>query len=188
MGIGTARLPTDNPNLWLRALLAVVGFLLGAFSCSRLARWAGPLRRSTLCASFFVQAVLIMVPAILVQVGAVPARFRRDNELICIVIPMLSLQFGAQVTTSRFLGFNELPTTVLTSLYNDLASDADLFAWRNIKRNRRVLAALAAFVGAVCGAFMERRAGLASILWLAMTLKFSISASWLAFPRALVKA
>ena len=81
--------------------------------------------------------------------------------------------------TSRLLGFNEIPTTVLTSVYCDLASDPKFFAADNVKRNRRAASVLSILVGGIAGGWISRSsAGLAVNFWIAAAIKMSISLSW----------
>lgn len=92
----------------------------------------------------------------------------------------LAFQSGGQIVTSRLLGFNEVPTTVLTSVYCDLASDPNLLGLHNIKRNRRAAAVLAILAGGIIGGWLSRsKAQMSSALWLAAGIKMAISVSWL---------
>lgn len=81
--------------------------------------------------------------------------------------------------TSRLLGFNEVPTTVLTSVYCDLASDPGILKRDNVKRNRRVAAVLAILIGGIAGGWISRSsAGMSVSLWIAAAIKLSIAVSW----------
>lgn len=81
--------------------------------------------------------------------------------------------------TSRQLGFNEVPTTVLTSVYCDLASDPGLVKRDNVKRNRRVCAVLGILVGGIAGGWISRSpAGLSTTLWIAAAIKMGIAVGW----------
>lgn len=81
--------------------------------------------------------------------------------------------------TSRLLGFNEVPTTVLTSVYCDLASDPKLLKADNVKRNRRVAAVISILVGGIAGGWISRSpAGLSTNLWIAAAIKMTIAMSW----------
>ena len=81
--------------------------------------------------------------------------------------------------TSRLLGFNEVPTTVLTSVYCDLASDPKILARDNVKRNRRAAAVLAILIGGISGGWISRsKAGMSVSLWIAAAIKFGIAVSW----------
>ncbi len=81
--------------------------------------------------------------------------------------------------TSRILGFNEVPTTVLTSVYCDIASDPKILAKSNVKRNRRVAAVICILVGGIAGGWISRSsAGMSVSLWIAAALKLAIALSW----------
>lgn len=142
---------------------------------------AGPQRRLTLFASFLLQALCIAIAAILVHTDTVPEDTTK-SKLIFVAIPFLAAQSGAQIVTAKSLGFNEIPTTVLTSVYNDLASDTNLLAWKNPKRNRRVGAITMILLGGIsAGWLLQSQAGLTLILWLGAALKLLLSFSWLLF-------
>jgi hypothetical protein len=91
----------------------------------------------------------------------------------------LAFQSGGQIVTSRLLGFNEVPTTVLTSVYCDLASDPKFFVKDNVKRNRRAAAVIALLVGGIAGGWISRSSvGLSVNFWIAAVIKMIIAASW----------
>lgn len=102
--------------------------------------------------------------------------------LVLVPVGLLAFQFGGQVVASRVLGFNEVPTSVLTSLYCDLLSDPRLFAriGTNEKRDRRVLAMLMLLGGGIVGAWLQRSdAGMPPAIWIAGGLKLVVAVSWL---------
>lgn len=91
----------------------------------------------------------------------------------------LAFQSGGQIVTSRLLGFNEVPTTVLTSVYCDIASDPLVLRSDNVKRNRRVAAVLSFLVGGIVGGWISRSAaGLSTNLWIAAAIKMGIAVGW----------
>ncbi|TGO49229.1 hypothetical protein BOTNAR_0439g00120 [Botryotinia narcissicola] len=101
------------------------------------------------------------------------------NFIELIPLAFLAFQSGGQIVTSRILGFNEIPTTVLTSVYCDIASDPKVLARNNVKRSRRVGAVLAILSGGIAGGWINRSsAGLSAALWLAAAIKVAISFSW----------
>ncbi|MCJ1230885.1 hypothetical protein MMC12_007559 [Toensbergia leucococca] len=144
-------------------------------------RAVGITRRLTLSVSFLLQGLSIFVAAILVTVDAIPEQ-RSNSDLILIAIPLLAWQFGAQVATSRALGFSEIPTTVLTSVYNDLASDPELTAWNNPKRTRRAAAVVMVLVGGICGGWISRISdGFGVVLWVGGGIKLALAVLWLVY-------
>lgn len=195
LAMGAASLPTHTPLLWLRALCSIAAFLLGAFVFGQLRR-IGPTTKGTLAANFLVQSVFIWAAAALAQSNTVPAlrnlRVAEDMSLLgqvdlVILAPvmLLAFQFGGQIVASRQLGFNEVPTNVLTSVYCDLFSDPNLFAplSANPKRNRRAAAVVLMLLGAICGGWLGRSgdAGMAVALWIGGGVKFCMAATWLAW-------
>jgi hypothetical protein len=108
-----------------------------------------------------------------------------DDAQVLAPLALLAFQFGGQIVTSRVLGYNEVPTNVLTSLYCDLLSDPALLAplGKNPKRNRRFAAVILTIAGGISGGWLQRSsAGMSSALWIACGMKFIIAAVWLAWP------
>lgn len=94
-------------------------------------------------------------------------------------LAFLAFQSGGQIVTSRLLGFNEVPTTVLTSVYCDLSSDPKVLAGDNVKRNRRVFAVLGILIGGIAGGWISRSsATLSTSFWLAAAIKMGIAIGW----------
>ena len=103
-------------------------------------------------------------------------------------LALLAFQAAGQAVASRMLKYNELPTVVLTSLYCDLMSDPMLLKasiTEDAKRNRRTVAALTLFAGAVSGGFLTKSwTGVAGALWIAAFLKGCILLSWIFWKEA----
>jgi hypothetical protein len=201
LALGAARLPANQPNLWLRALVSIVSFWAGCFLFSK-SRHLHPQRKATLALSFLVQACFIFIAAALAQSRAVPSFGMNflpttlsdaqtaardgleDNPLSLVPLAMLAFQFGGQIVISRILGVNEVPTNVLTSLYCDLLSDPLLMApvGKNPKRNRRVASIFLLVGGGVAGGWLQRsRGGMSAVLWIAGGIKVVIALVWLAW-------
>jgi uncharacterized membrane protein YoaK (UPF0700 family) len=135
--------------------------------------------------SFFIQASLILITTALVQAGVVSSAMksgvvqtttRWDSE---VPIVLLSFQSAGQIVASRSLGYNEIPTVVITSLLCDLMSDPKLFLLRNEKRNRRLAAFILTLVGAIVGGWVTKATQqISPVLWLAAGIKFSVVLSW----------
>jgi uncharacterized membrane protein YoaK (UPF0700 family) len=155
--------------------------MLGSFFAGRAYRAFGATRRASLSGSFLLQGCFVFIAAILVTTDTIPESDSNSN-LILIAIPSLASQFGAQVATSRALGYNEIPTTVLTSVYNDFASDPKLWEWNNPKRNRRAMAAILVLLGGICGGWLSRiRNGYQIVLWIGGAIKIILGVLWLTF-------
>lgn len=175
--------------------MSIVAFWAGCF-CFGQTRRIGNKRKGTLGLSFLVQSLFILISAALSQSGVVPAfgltllgteskqvllKSYETNAMSMAPLALLAFQFGGQIVTSRVLGFNEVPTNVLTSLYCDLLSDPLLFAppGGNVKRNRRVIAVLLMLVGGILGAWLQKsKAGMSAALWIAGAVKLVIAVAW----------
>lgn len=201
LALGAAHLPAAQPRLWLKAIVSIGSFQAGAFSFSQLRHFGGGAQtRVCLFLSGALQAALVLVTAALAQAQVVPAfgdvrlstsaesaaRVADANAFVVLCpIALLAFNFGGQIYTSRVLGYGEVPTNVLTSLYCDLFSDPHLLAplTTNAKRNRRIAAAVLTLVGGIVGGWLQRSAGgMAAALWIAAGIKVAIAAAWLAWP------
>lgn len=102
---------------------------------------------------------------------------------VLVPIALVAFQSCGQAVTSRALKFNALTSVVLTSIYCDLFSDAELFSVRNVERNRRVGAPVFLLCGAVMGGWLAHSAiGTAGVLWIAAGLKGMVVISWFFWP------
>ncbi|CAK7271585.1 hypothetical protein SEPCBS119000_004681 [Sporothrix epigloea] len=202
LALGASHLPAGQSRLWLKALISIVSFQAGAFSFAQFRRLSGgsEKRKSLLFATGLLQALLLIIAAALAQAQVVPAfadrrlstvaesatRTIQANDFVILCpLALLAFGFGGQIYTSRVLGYGEVPTNVLTSLYCDLFSDPKLFAplRTNAKRNRRIAAAVLTIVGGISGGWLQRsQGGMPSALWIAAAIKLSISLAWLVWP------
>lgn len=187
LALGASFQPITAPYQWLKCLTSIIFFLFGCFFFAQTRRIDAK-HRGTLTGSFLFQAVCIFISAALVQAGVVPQPrgvIADDNTRMrwieLLPLGFLAFQAGGQIVTSRLLGYNEVPTTVLTSVYCDLASDPNFFAGlgKNVKRNRRIASVIALLIGGICGGWLSRSSGgMASALWFAGAVKASIAISW----------
>ncbi|RAL10304.1 YoaK family protein [Aspergillus homomorphus CBS 101889] len=187
LGLGASNLPRDSPYGWLKSLVSISCFLSGSFCFSRAGRWLGPTRRGTLFASFMAQVALIVIAVALIQAGLIPQPASSDVSshqhhplLDLIPIGLLAFQSAGSINSTRSLGYNEIPSVVITSVYFDIASDMNIFAGKNVKRNRRVAGVVMLLIGAIVGGWLNRSdGGMASTFWLAAGIKFLIGCGWL---------
>ncbi|KAK1724280.1 hypothetical protein CaCOL14_012763 [Colletotrichum acutatum] len=195
MALGASKLPAGEPLLWLKSLSSIAAFWLGCFFFSK-SRHIHPKRRSTLALSFLLQSALVFLAAAFAQTRLI-ADFGKasvqgsdsnhefktsENPLVMVPLALLAFQFGGQIVTSRILGYNEVPTNVLTSVYCDLLSDPKLFAplKENPKRNRRFLAVVLLVLGGIIGGWLQRsQAGMPGALWISGGVKFIIAVAWM---------
>lgn len=102
---------------------------------------------------------------------------------VLLPIALVAFQACGQAVASRALRYNALTSVVLTSIYCDLFSDADLFRADNAERNRRLAAPLMLLVGALAGGlFAHSGLGVAGALWTAAGLKVLIVLVWVIWP------
>ncbi|KAL8851786.1 MAG: hypothetical protein Q9221_003300 [Calogaya cf. arnoldii] len=183
LALSTASLPAGSDSFkWARSGVSILSMMVGSFIAGQVYPAVGLTRRSTLVASFLLQALCIAIAAILVQTDAVPET-NATEKIVLVAIPFLAAQSGAQVATAKGLGFSELPTTVLTSTYNDLATDTNLLAWNNPKRDRRVGSVVIMILGGIGGAWLVKDTGtIVTVLWLGAAVKVLLAFSWLLFP------
>jgi hypothetical protein len=133
-----------------------------------------------LCVSFLIQMGLIIVAAAILTWGPKSANEKEDVTWnVLLPIALVAFQSCGQAVTSRALKYNALTSVVLTSIYCDLFSDAELFAVHNTERNRRVGAPVLLLFGAIIGGLLARSAvGTAGVLWIAAGLKLCVVLSW----------
>jgi uncharacterized membrane protein YoaK (UPF0700 family) len=171
---------------WIKAALSIGCFCAGSFVFSRCHRALSPLKRWVLALSHLVQMLLTVAAALIVMYETTPAeRVPRERELrwqVLVPIALVAFQAAGQAVTSRVLKFNALTSVVLTSIYCDLFSDANLFAGitQSEERNQRAAAPVALMIGVVGGGLWAKSAiGLAGALWTAAGLKLMIILAWL---------
>lgn len=196
LALGSAGLPAHETYLWLRSLVSIVSFAFGCFCFSNTRRFH-PKRKSTLALSFLVQSGAIFLAAALAQAQVVSdfaqaevpgfgggendAASLTGSQIVLLPVALLAWQFGGQISSSRMLGFGEVPTCVLTSVYCDLLSDPKILAplKDNAKRNRRFMAIVLLLLGGICGGWLQRSAGgMTAVLWIAGFIKLMLAVSW----------
>lgn len=194
-----------TPSLaWTKSLTAILSFLLGAGLISAFHRHFGARKRWVLAASFVFQTLVTVAAAMLVshsRTSESPAKPGEPSSsasassllgvpddigfptLDLVPIGLFSFQAAGKVVASRVLGLNALPAVVLTTLYNDLASDPALFTaglGGNVQRNRRVGGLVSYVFGSLIGgAFARSSVGFAGALWFTVGLKACIVGAWL---------
>ncbi|POS77099.1 hypothetical protein DHEL01_v204514 [Diaporthe helianthi] len=181
IGIGLAA-PTEGTR-WIKSGTSLGFFCIGSFFFSRFHRHFGPKRRATLIASFSLQAALCVAASSIVTF--VPSNSSKDAITWDVLVPIALVAFQAcgQAVTSRALKYNALTSVVLTSIYCDLFSDAELLRVDNPERNRRLGAPSMLLVGAVLGGlFAHSRFGIAGAMWTASAIKVFVILVWIIWP------
>jgi hypothetical protein len=192
VGLGASGIPSSKPFGWAKSLISISFFFIGSFTFSNVTRWVGARLRKTITTSFAIQSTLIFVAAAIIQSNAIPHSLLNEptsGTLFLELIPLsiLAFQFGGQMAAARAMGFNELPTVVLTSVYYDIASDPALTdgITKNVKRNRRIGSVVAILVGAIAAGWLCRsNAQMQSALWISGFIKLCMTVSWVFWPAA----
>ncbi|OQD95408.1 hypothetical protein PENSOL_c020G10289 [Penicillium solitum] len=196
LGLGASNQPNNKPWGWLKSLVSIASFFFGSMIFSIAMRSVGSLRRGTLFVSFFVQTILIIIAVALIEADLIPHTSSdatlTGGPLFLELIPigLLAFQSAGGMTCSRALGYNEIPTVVLTSVYFDIASDPKITDKpnTNVKRNRRVGGVVCLLIGAIVGGWLSRSSGgMQSALWMAAGLKFVAAIGWLFWKAAPAK-
>lgn len=65
---------TYKPYGWVKSFTSIACFIIGSLFFSRLSRFLGPLRRTTLVSSFILQALLILITAAIIEAGLIQGR------------------------------------------------------------------------------------------------------------------
>lgn len=119
----------------------------------------------------------------LIEADLIPHQSTTGGRLFLELIPiaLLAFQSAGSITSSRALGYNEIPTVVLTSVYFDIASDHKIGVApaENVKRNRRAGGVVMLLIGGIVGGWLSRSSGgMQAALWLAAGLKGCIGIGW----------
>jgi len=178
IGLGLAA-PGESTR-WMKSGVSLISFCIGSFCFSRFHRYFTPSRRWVLCVSFMAQMGLIVVAAAILTWGPNSANERDEISWnVLVPIALVAFQSCGQAVTSRALKYNALTSVVLTSIYCDLFSDAELFSMHNVERNRRVGAPVLLLFGAIMGGLLAHSPiGTAGVLWIAAGLKLLVVLSW----------
>lgn len=157
-------------------------FFAGAIFWGQLGRVSRQRRRVWLISSQLFQALCIL--------AATAVRYwssRRSNGPAALgVLALLSFAMSGQIATALNVNMPELNTTMITGALIALASDPNLFKWKNSKRTRRMAFFASIEAGSFIGAaVLNYRSPTATILVCAC-LKFAIVITFF-FNRGIVK-
>jgi uncharacterized membrane protein YoaK (UPF0700 family) len=132
------------------SLVALGSFVLGAFGGGRLGSQIGQHRGRLLSISATLQALLLLVSAVLVALGGHPLPAGYSYALII----LLGLAMGLQNATARKLAVPDLTTTVLTLTIVGIPADSRIAGGSGSKAGRRLIAVVAMLVGAFIGSLL----------------------------------
>lgn len=178
-GLGLAA-PYESTR-WVKSGTSLGFFCVGSVFFSSFHRYFSPKRRWVLCVSFFIQMALIIGAAAIVTFAPQPDDPKESigwTELV--PIAMVAFQSCGQAVVSRALKYNALTSVVLTSIYCDLFSDANLLVPHNYERNQRIGAPVCLLIGAIIGGLLAHsELGTPGTLWIAAALKLVVVVGWL---------
>jgi uncharacterized membrane protein YoaK (UPF0700 family) len=159
-----------------RALLSLIGFLLGAAVGGRLQTvLAGEHRRKWLLSVGIAETALI-VAAGLASFGYDIHAVTPVNRLYAMII-LTAIAMGLRNATVRSLKVPDLTTTVVTLTLTGLAADSLLGGGNNPRAGRRIFSVVVLFAGAAVGAFLLRY-GLALPLFVTAACVLGTSAAY----------
>jgi uncharacterized membrane protein YoaK (UPF0700 family) len=185
LGLGLA--DPSSGNRWIKSLLSISCFCLGAAAFAWYHRFFTPKTRWVMFSSYLFQTLLIISAATIVTLDktteADKEKLRWD---VMLPLAMVAIGSSGQAVSSRALERNSLTSVVLTSIYCDLFSDPRLLSWSgNPTRNQRVAAPICVLIGAVAGGFWAHSSwGLPGALWTAAALKMCIVFAWTVWKAA----
>jgi len=132
------------------SVLALLAFAAGAAIGGRLANRFADHRGRLLLAVAVVEAALVLASYLCAELAHDPSR----GWLRYLLIALLGLAMGAQNGVVRRLGVPDLTTTVLTLTITGAAADSRLAGGGDGKVGRRLLSAVAMFLGGYAGALL----------------------------------
>jgi uncharacterized membrane protein YoaK (UPF0700 family) len=134
----------------LASLAALAAFSVGALIGGRLSGRFGRNRGHLVVVVTTIEALLVGASAVVAGLAHTPGAGAARYVLIVV----LSLALGAQNATARKLAVPDLTTTVLTLTITGISADSRLAGGGGSKAGRRLMSALAMFVGALIGALL----------------------------------
>jgi uncharacterized membrane protein YoaK (UPF0700 family) len=131
------------------SLVAIAGFVLGAFAGGRIAHTLAATRPDRwLVVAFTGETLVLGLVAVLTGIGVLP--FSGHGSFATIAV--LAAALGLQNSTVRRLGAADLTTTVLTLTLTGLAADNVLAGGPGARPHRRLGSVAAMLAGAAAGA------------------------------------
>ncbi len=153
------------------SLIAIFAFVVGAALGGRLSR------RHAESGAHLLSVVTIVKIFLMVGSAALAWFFGTDTTIAYAIIAVLATSMGLQNAAARSLGVPDITTTVITQTLTGIAMDSTLAGGDNVRWRRRVASVVIMFVGALLGALLIFRFGIASAL-LAAALTLTIVSIW----------
>lgn len=176
------RNPAISPMTEQNVAVSMSVFFAGALFWGQLGRISRQRRRIWLIASQAFQALSIL--------AATAIRYwasRKSTGPGALgILTLLSFAMSGQIATALNVNMPELNTTMITGALIALASDKDLFRWKNNKRARRILFFASIEAGSFIGAALLNFRSPTSTILVCAAVKFLIVGTFL-FNRGIVK-
>jgi uncharacterized membrane protein YoaK (UPF0700 family) len=153
------------------SLIAIFAFLVGAGLGGRLSR------RHAESGAHLLAVVTIVKIFLMLGSAALAWRFGIDTMVAYAIIAVLATSMGLQNAAARSLGVPDITTTVITQTLTGIAMDSTLAGGDNVRWRRRVASVVIMFLGALLGALLIFRFGIASALLVA-ALALTIVSIW----------
>lgn len=155
------------------AVVAFIGFILGAIAGGRFARHLGHEVRRWLTVALGAEVVVLVTLAVLAGAGVL--HYQGGGRMALILA--LAMVFGAQNVAARKFGIQDLSTTVLTATIVGIGADSRLAGGTGAGEKLRYAVVLTMCGGAVVGATLSRYVvapviGLAALVVMAALLIF----------------
>jgi uncharacterized membrane protein YoaK (UPF0700 family) len=132
------------------SLVAVAAFVFGSFGGGLLGSRLGQHRGHLLSVAAALQALLLMVAAVLAALAGNVVSTGVSYGLIVV----LGIAMGLQNATARKLAVSDLTTTVLTLTIVGMAADSRVAGGSGSKAGRRLIAVAAMSMGALVGSLL----------------------------------
>lgn len=153
------------------SLIAIFAFVVGAAVGGRLSR------RHAESGAHLLSVVTIVKIFLMLGSAALAWRFGTDTTIAYAIIAVLATSMGLQNAAARSLGVPDITTTVITQTLTGIAMDSTLAGGDNVRWRRRVASVVIMFLGALLGALLIFRFGIASALLVA-ALALTIVSIW----------
>jgi uncharacterized membrane protein YoaK (UPF0700 family) len=140
------------------SLLALAAFMIGAVIGGRLSRLHGESGPRLLSVATTAKIVFMLVAA------AIAVAYGTAGLAAYAIIVILGVSMGVQNAVVRSLSVPDITTTVVTQTITGIASDSPLAGGTNTRVRRRIGSVVIMFAGALIGAFISYRAGVAAAL------------------------
>jgi uncharacterized membrane protein YoaK (UPF0700 family) len=153
------------------SLIAIFAFVVGAAIGGRLSR------RHAESGARLLAVVTIVKIFLMLGSAAIAWLFGADTTIAYAIIAVLATSMGLQNAAARSLGVPDITTTVITQTLTGIAMDSTLAGGDNVRWRRRVASVVIMFLGALLGALLIFRFGIASALLVA-ALALTIVSIW----------